>query len=178
MSNDSTDLNPSEREAADRAAIAEVIEKAKIVSVTTIRSDPSALSSDVALVSRPLARQGDKFDGNLYFLVPGTSDLADQVRQNPAVNVALETSGNYLSIAGTGAITTDPALIDSLWSAAAEAWFEDGRSDSAVSVLQVHADSAELQSADGPAILALAKYAKAIVTKEKPDIGDSTRVDL
>ncbi|TDT32712.1 pyridoxamine 5'-phosphate oxidase family protein [Naumannella halotolerans] len=176
---DEAQLTPAEKEAADRQAIAEVVEKAELASVTTIRQTPSTIDDGQALVSRPLALAGDaEFDGNLYFIVPTTSDLAEQVRRNAAVNVAIDTDGNWLSIAGSGVISTDQALIDKLWNKAAEAWFEGGRTDPAVGVLQVSAESGELQSADGPALIALAKYVKNVVQGEKPDIGDSTRVEF
>lgn len=171
MSEHTDNLNPNERAEADRQAVAEVIEKARIAMVTTIDADGS-------LVSRPLALPDRTFDGTLYFFVPDSSDKADQVRQNPAVNVAIESHGNYLSIAGTGSISKDQTLIDELWNAPVEAWFAGGREDPAVALLAVRAESAELQSIDTPRALALVKYAKAMITDDQPDVGDSTRVEL
>jgi len=153
------------------AACAEVVERGGIAIVTTIAEDGS-------LVSRPLALQKRPFDGDLYFFSPDPSDKTEQVRHNPAVNVAIESRGDYLSIAGSATITTDRALIDDLWNAGAQAWFEGGRDDSSVALIKVHAESAELQSTDSPKIIAMAKYAKAMITNDQPDVGDKTRLDL
>lgn len=165
------ELNADERSEADKQAIAEVVERGGIAVVTTVAENGS-------LVSRPLALQKRPFDGNLYFFSPDPSDKTDQVRRNPAVNVAIESRGDYLSIAGSASVTHDRALIDELWNAGAEAWFEAGKEDPSVALIKVHAESAELQSTDSPKIIAMAKYAKAMITKDQPDVGDKTRVDL
>lgn len=171
MSEQNDNLTTEERAEADRQAVAEVIEKAHIAMVTTVDEEGS-------LVSRPLALQDRDFDGELYFFIPDPSDKADQVRENPAVNVAIESHGNYLSIAGSGSITKDQALIEEFWNAQAAAWFEGGRDDPAVALFAVHAESAELQSTDSPRALAMVKYAKAMIGKDQPDVGDTTRVEL
>ncbi|HEY9294412.1 MAG TPA: pyridoxamine 5'-phosphate oxidase family protein [Microlunatus sp.] len=165
------DLTAGERTEADRQAVAEVIEKAHIAVLTTI-------DQDGALVSRPLGLQRRSFDGDLYFFTPDPSDKTEQVRSKPAVNVAIEGHGNYLSVAGTGSIIRDPALIDEFWNSHAAAWFDRGRDDPAVALLKVHVESAELQSVDSPRVVAAVKYAKAAVTKNRPDVGDSTRVEF
>lgn len=171
MSEQNDELTTDERSEADKQAIAEVVEKGRIAVVTTITDDGS-------LVSRPLAMVQRSFEGDLYFFTPDPSDKTEQIRHNPAVNVAIESRGNYLSVAGSALITKDPALIDELWNAGAEAWFEAGRDDPAVALIKVRAESAELQSTDSPMAIAMVKYAKAMVTKDQPDVGDRTRVDL
>jgi general stress protein 26 len=171
MTDQDENLTPDERAEADRQAVAEVIEKGRIALVTTVDLDGS-------LVCRPLALQQRTFDGDLYFFTPDPSDKTEQVRRNPATNVAIEARGNYLSVAGSGSIVKDPALIDELWNGAAQAWFEGGRDDPAVALLKVHAESAELQSVDTPRVVAAVKYVKAAITNQQPDVGDATRVEF
>ncbi|QDP95459.1 general stress protein [Microlunatus elymi] len=171
MSETTEGLNPDERAEADRQAVAEVIEKAHIAIVTTVDEDGS-------LVSRPLGLQQRDFDGDLYFFTPDPSDKSVQVRRNPQVNIAIESHGNYLSVAGTGTITKDQALIDEFWNRHVEAWFDGGRDDPAVALLKVQARSAELQSVESPRVVAAVKYAKAAVTKGHPELGDTTRVEF
>ena len=43
----------------------------------------------------------------------------------------------FLSIAGTAIVSKDQAIIDELWNKYAEAWFEQGREDPTVALLQV-----------------------------------------
>lgn len=90
----------------------------------------------------------------------------------------IESRGNYLSIAGSASITKESTLIDQLWNAGAQAWFDGGKDDPWVALIKAHAESAELQSSDSPKVLAIAKYAKAMVTKEAPAVGDTSRLDL
>lgn len=75
-------------------------------------------------------------------------------------------------------MTTDRALIDELWSAGAQAWFEAGPGGPSVASIKVHAESAELLSTDSPKIIAMVKYAKGMITEDQPDVGDKTRLDL
>ncbi|MGI8459160.1 MAG: pyridoxamine 5'-phosphate oxidase family protein [Propionibacteriaceae bacterium] len=156
---------------ADLEAVADVLDKARIAMVTT-------LDSDGALLSRPLAVLDRPFDGDLYFFTQDPSGKTQQVRNEDRVNVSAEGNGNYVSIAGTATISKDAALIDELWNVHAEAWFDAGRDDPSVALLKVHADSAEVWSTDGLKVVSAVKYAKAMITKEQPDVGESTKVEL
>jgi general stress protein 26 len=156
---------------ADLQAVADVLEKARIATVTTV-------DADGALVSRPLALQDRAFDGDLYFLTQDPSGKTAQVRSSDQVNVAAEGNGNYVSISGTASVTKDAALIDELWNVHAEAWFEGGREDPSVALLKVHADSAEVWTTDGSRVVSAVKYAKALITKQQPNVGDSTKIEL
>jgi general stress protein 26 len=135
-------------------------------------------SSDGRLLSRPLAVLERDFDGDLYFFTEDPSPKTEQIAADSQVNVSLQSGDNYLSIAGTASVTRDPALIDELWNRYAEAWFEHGRQDPAVALLKVHADSAEYWTMDSPKPIALIKYAKAIITGDRPDVATNKSVDL
>ena len=152
--------------------IAKLVEKARIAHVTT-------QTEDGRLVSRPLAITNRPFDGTLYFFSQDPSSKTDQVRVNDQVNVAMQVGQDgFLSIAGTATVSKDQSVIDQLWNKHAEAWFEDGREDSTVALLQVDAESAEYWTINDPKAIVLLKYAKAIVKGEQPDIGDNESVDL
>ena len=152
--------------------IARLVDKARIAHVTT-------QTEDGRLVSRPLAVTDRPFDGELYFFTQDPSSKTDQVRVNDQVNVALQVGQDgFLSIAGTASVSKDQTIIDELWNKYAEAWFEDGREDSTVALLKVHADSAEYWTVNDPKVVVMLKYAKAIVTRDQPDIADNESVQL
>ena len=156
----------------EQRKVADLVEKAKIAQVTTVADDGT-------LVSRPLAvQQRGAFDGELYFFTRDPSPKTDEVRANDQVNVAFEAGGGYLSVSGTATVSQDAGLIDELWGAGAEAWFEGGRDDPEVAVLTVHADTAEYWTIDSPKVVTYAKYAKALVTGQTPDVGENAVVDL
>lgn len=155
-----------------RSKVAELVEAAKIASVTTV-------TPDGRLVSRPLAVQhGGPFDGDLWFFTADPSNKTAQVEANAQVNVAFQADNGYVSISGTATVSHDQAMIDELWNRGAEAWFEGGQDDPNVALLQVRAESAEYWTMDRPMAVTLLKYAKAKLTGERPDVGDNEAVDL
>ena len=154
-----------------RETLAKLIQDARIALVTTTTAEGH-------LVSRPMAMQERDFDGTLWFFTPDPSPKTEQVLANEQVNVALETGGGYVSVSGRGSVSRDQALIDELWNREAEAWFDGGRSDPTLALLRVEADSAEYWSIDSPKLLTMVKYAKSVVTGEKPDVGDNETLTL
>lgn len=151
--------------------VSKLIESSRIAVVTTVGEEGQ-------LVSRPLAMQQREFDGTLWFFTQDPSPKTEQVALNDQVNVALQVDKGWVSIAGTASVSKDPAMIDRLWSAGAEAWFENGKDDPTVALLRVKADTAEYWTVDSPKVVSAIKYAKAIVTGDRPDVGDNATVSL
>jgi hypothetical protein len=65
----------------------------------------------------------------------------------------------------------DDALIDELWNPAAQAWFEQGREDPTIAVLEVAGDGAEYWAKTEPGVFSLVKAAAAIFTHRRPTSG-------
>lgn len=151
--------------------VSQLIESARIALVTSVNDEGQ-------LVSRPLAMQDREFDGTLWFFTQDPSPKTDQVAANDQVNVALQVDNGWVSIAGTASVSKDRGMIDELWSRHAEAWFENGKDDPTVALLKVRADSAEYWSVESGKVVSAIKYAKAIVTGSRPDIGDNATVQL
>jgi general stress protein 26 len=131
-----------------------------------------------ALVSRPLALQDREFDGHLYFFTQDPSPKTADIAVNPEVNVAVDDGKGNLSLSGTASVTRDAALIDELWNPFAEAWFEKGREDPSVALLDVEVKTAEYWSMDKPAIARGFEIVKGLVTKSTPDVGENKTVTL
>ncbi|BDI22618.1 pyridoxamine 5'-phosphate oxidase family protein [Herbiconiux sp. L3-i23] len=153
------------------AEIGKLVKGGRIGLLTTI-------DEDGRLLSRPLAAVDTEFDGDLWFIVADDSHKVHQIENDPQVNVSFESGKGYVSIAGTASLVKDPAKIDEYWTAAAEAWFEDGRDDPHVALLKVQADSAEYWSSIDPKPVILLKYAKAAITHTSPNVGENNSVDL
>jgi general stress protein 26 len=131
-----------------------------------------------ALVSRPMAIKEREFDGDLWFFTEDPSHKTAEVRANPQVNVALDSGGGWVSLAGEAEVVHDAAKIDELWDTGAEAWFTDGRNDPKVALLKVTAHTAEYWATDDPKPVVLFKYAKAAVMGGRPEVGEARTVDL
>jgi general stress protein 26 len=144
-------------------------------------ADTALLTSrgtDGTLHARPLAVLQDDFDGVLRFLVREPSEKTSEIVADPVVNVSFASRSGYLSVAGHARIVRDEALIDELWNPAAEAWFEQGRDDPSIAVLEVTGDGAEYWAKTEPGVFSLVKAAAAIFTRRTPDIGENRSVSL
>jgi general stress protein 26 len=154
--------------------------------MTTIRdilgSERTAIVTTRAghdLHSRPLAiLQGDDFDGTLWFFTNDPSPKTTDIDKHPEVNVSVGGSQGYLSLAGTARVSRDQAIIDSFWNPWAEAWFDGGRDDPSVALLEVTVESVEYWDLDKPKLARALEVVRAIVTKTPPEVGDSRTVEL
>ncbi|WP_348542309.1 pyridoxamine 5'-phosphate oxidase family protein [Dietzia kunjamensis] len=151
--------------------VADLIEKSPICMITTI-------GPDGRLLSRPMTRQNSDFDGTLRLLAPRDGDLVSEIATNAQVNVSVQSSDGFVSVAGRAAVDDDRNAVAENWSPAVDAWFPDG-SEQATSIL-VHADSAEYWDSSGSSIAHIASFVRAAVSRDDraPDMGDSGTVEL
>lgn len=149
--------------------IQSIMKDARFATVTT-------RGVDGKLYSRPLAVLSHDFEGTVWFFTPDPSPKTEEVRRDPNVNVAYADGASHVSLSGTASITRDQALIDEFWNPWAESWFEGGRQDPSVALLQVDASSVEFWHVDKPGVVRAFEVAKALITKDAPDVGESRRV--
>jgi general stress protein 26 len=151
-----------------------MIAEAKICMLTT-------MTPDGRHVSRPMGLQDVEFDGDLWFFAYSTSDLVAQIAQHPQVNVAFSDTShqNWISIAGAAERVDDRAKAAELWSPLLKAWFPDGLDTPELTLVKVHADTAEYwAAAHSSKVVTLLGYAKAAVTGKTPDAGENETVSL
>jgi general stress protein 26 len=144
-------------------------------------ADTALLTSrgvDGMLHARPLAVLQHEFDGVARFLVQDPSEKTREIAADPVVNISFASRHGYLSIAGHARIVRDDSLIDELWNPGAQAWFEQGREDPTIAVLEVAGDGAEYWAKTEPGVFSLVKAAAAIFTGRTPDIGENRSVAL
>jgi general stress protein 26 len=166
-----TDSHDTTTHADELKTLDKLIRASRVALLTTVTGSGE-------LHSRPLAVQDTEFTGDLWFFTQDPSPKTADVRDNPHVNVSLESGKGFVSIAGTASIVRDSAKIDELWNTRAEAWFPEGRQDPTVALLKVDATSAEYWATDEPKAITLFKVAKAAVTGGQPDVGESRTVEL
>jgi general stress protein 26 len=136
-------------------------------------------AEDGALHSRPLAVLDDGFDGTkLRFFTQDPSAKTAEIAAHPEVNVAIGDGKGWLSLAGTAAVTHDPALLDRYWNPWADAYFEGGRADPSAAILEVTVATVEYWDLRKPAVAQAFEVLKGVLTKSEPDLGDSGTVDL
>ncbi|MEV0154630.1 pyridoxamine 5'-phosphate oxidase family protein [Micromonospora sp. NPDC050686] len=162
-----------ESTAADgRHRVTELIRQARICMLTTI-------GVDGRMMSRPMGLQEAAFDGNLWFFAYADSAKVRQIRVNPEVNVAFSDQRHHawVSISGTAHEGYDRARAEQLWNPLLKAWFPDGLETPGLTLIKVHATSAEYWDSPGGTVVTLFGFAKAAVTGRPPRTGENHEVN-
>ncbi|MBY6090158.1 pyridoxamine 5'-phosphate oxidase family protein [Maritimibacter alkaliphilus] len=125
----------------------------------------------------PMAPHADAEAGVIWFITAqGTAaDRAARASGTASFHVADSRANLYANVRGRLEVSDDPKKLDEIWSAVASAWFENGRKDSAVRLLRMTPEEAEVWSGDGGASF-LYEIAKAKMTGDTPDVGDHGRL--
>ncbi|MDR6636802.1 pyridoxamine 5'-phosphate oxidase family protein [Paenarthrobacter nitroguajacolicus] len=158
-------------EERDISKVTDIINGARIGMVTTVNEQG-------ALVSRPLAVQDVKDDGDMWFFTGlGTSQVA-HVRNDPRVNVSFGKNTEWVSVAGNAEVVTDRQIIRDMWNQTVEAWFPDGPETPEVCLLRVDSESAEYWTSPGGTAATVLQWVKSKVTHSRMSVGESGTVDL
>jgi general stress protein 26 len=138
----------------------------------------TTINEEGALVSRPLAVQEVKDDGDMWFFTSANSSQVAHIRANPAVNVSFGQRTEWVSVAGTAEVVTDRQLIHDKWNQVVEAWFPDGPDTPEVVLLHVDSDSAEYWTSPGGTAATVLQWIKSKVTHNRMSVGESGTVEL
>ncbi|MEV4822839.1 pyridoxamine 5'-phosphate oxidase family protein [Micromonospora sp. NPDC049275] len=165
MSNDPTSV------AEARARVTELVRAARICMLTTIALDGRQ-------VSRPMGLQEAEFDGDLWFFAYADSAKARQIRVNPEVNVAFSDQKHnaWVSVSGTASEGFDRERAERLWNPLLKTWFPDGLDTPGLTLIKVHASSAEYWDSPSSTVVNLLGFAKAAVTGHPPAAGENHEV--
>lgn len=147
----------------DRQHIAELVSKAKVAMLTTATAGGQR-------VSRPMGLQEAEFDGDLWFFAYDDSAKVAQIKADPEVNVAFSDTKNssWTSIAGRAEIVHDRHKAEELYTPTLKAWFPDGLDTPGLTLIRIHADSAEYWEGPGSTVGFVLGTVRAAVTKN-PD---------
>ncbi|GAB3830552.1 pyridoxamine 5'-phosphate oxidase family protein [Kribbella italica] len=143
--------------------VAELVDRAKISMLTTMTGTGKH-------VSRPMAVQEVEFDGDLWFFAYDRSDKVTQLQANPQVNVSFsnDKASEWTSISGSAEIVHDRDKAEELWSAPLKVWFPDGLDTPGLTLIKIHAESAEYWDSPKSKVVQLIGAARAAVTGD-PD---------
>jgi general stress protein 26 len=138
----------------------------------------TTINEQGALVSRPLAVQDVKDDGDMWFFTSANTSQVAHIKANPAVNVSFGQRTEWVSVAGTAEVVTDRQLIHDMWNQMVEAWFPDGPDTPEVVLLHVDSDSAEYWTSPGGTAATVLQWIKSKVTHNRMSVGESGTVEL
>ncbi|MET8837363.1 pyridoxamine 5'-phosphate oxidase family protein [Micromonospora sp. NPDC004540] len=157
--------------AAGRRRVTELIRAARICLLTTT-------AVDGRLVSRPMGLQEAEFDGDLWFFACADSAKIRQIRVNPQVNVGFSDQRRraWVSLAGTATEAWDRARAERLWHPLLTTWLPDGLDTPGLTLIKVHAGSADYWEAPGGTVVNLLGAARAAVAGQPPKAGEKREV--
>lgn len=104
---------------------------------------------DGTLTGRPLAIADRTSDGHLWFMTHVDSSTIEDITENPEVAACLQADGCYLSISGLARTTRDKGRIDALWSPTQAVWYEEGKNDPSLILLEIVPTYAEYWDRSG-----------------------------
>jgi general stress protein 26 len=128
-----------------------------------------------------MATQNKAFDGELWFFTSISSGKVHEIQADQHVNLAYADPGSnrYVSVSGIANVVQDRRKADELWNAEVQAWFPKGLDDPELALIHVEVTEAQYWDAPSSRMTILAKYAKAIVTGERPKkMGENKKLDF
>jgi general stress protein 26 len=161
------------KEKSDIEKLRELIKDIRIAMLTTVDQDGS-------LRSRPMGTQQSELDGDLWFFTSQSSAKIQEVEREHQVNVsyAAPDDQRYVSVSGTARLVRDPAKAKELWNPFLKTWFPKGLDDPDLALLKVEVKKAEYWDSPSSTMLHLVGFVKAMVTGERPDMGENEKLDL
>ncbi|KIN64668.1 putative general stress protein 26 [Sulfitobacter noctilucicola] len=115
----------------------------------------------------------DHPEQGIWFITAKQTDLAQAAAAGPESTFIVNSTGQslYARIDGTLHLSHDTAQLDRLWNFVADAWFEGGKQDPDVQLLNFKPTTAEIWVTGG-SMKFLYEVAKANLTDSKPDMGE------
>ena len=128
----------------------------------------------------PMSRQEVDENGHIWYLCSAESDTHRHLQNDPKVMIMFAHVGNYqfLTVEGKAKLSQDQARIDQYWNKFMEVWFEKGKEDPAIRVIQVIPEDAHYWDNKTNKLVTLLKVASSAVTGQKMDIGREGSLDL
>ena len=147
-----------------------IIDDIKICMMTT--------RDDDVLRARPMQSVPRRDEHALYFFADVRDHKDEEVWAHPETCLAFqsESSKTYLSVSGRTIMLNDRVKMQELFVPAAKAYFPDGTDDPNMRLLRFTPDQAEYWDSHSSRIVTAVKMVSAIVTGERPDLGDNEKV--
>ncbi|WP_208351440.1 pyridoxamine 5'-phosphate oxidase family protein [Pseudaestuariivita rosea] len=123
---------------------------------------------------QPMTHFIDREAECLWFITASDTDLVRAIGQGATAhyNAMGDNHDYHACLRGTIIQSSDTEKLDELWSVAAAAWFEEGREDPKVTLLQMTLRDGAIWASEGNAMIVGWKMIKAAMTSEShPAIG-------
>lgn len=129
-------------------------------------------AGDTDLRSRPMVIAGCDESCRIWFTTSVDSGKLEELTEFPFVNVAMQDGKRFLSVSGTVRVTRDPDLLKRVWDESQRVWFEKGRDDPELVVLEVVPTFAEYWDRAGAEAIRFALAEASAIIQGKTLTGD------
>lgn len=124
------------------------------------------LKTNDGATTRPMSVAQVSDQGNLWFFNQKDSENYKEIQQDSKVQLffAHPGKGSYMVVNGDARISTNPGKIEELWKPSVEIWYERGKGDPNISLIEVTLLSAYFWDTEGNTMINLLKEATSYVT--------------
>jgi general stress protein 26 len=98
---------------------------------------------------RPMQIAGMDDRGHVWFLSSIDSGKIEEITEFPYISVALQDGKRFVSVSGVVRVTRDPDAVREFWTESQRVWFERGRHDPELVLLEVIPTRAEYWDRSG-----------------------------
>ncbi len=121
----------------------------------------------------PMSRQEVDDEGNIWFILSSESQTYVNLEQDSRVSLSFAHVSDYkfLSLNGKGHLSHDKQRIEKYWNKFVEAWFEKGKEDPTIRILQFIPEEAHYWDNKTNKLVTFLKLATSVVTGADLDLG-------
>ncbi len=149
--------------AEDRAHLLEVMKEFDTAMLVTSTREGE-------LRARPLAVAQVKPEGTVVFPTSARSAKVDELERDNQVGITMQDGKRFVSLSGHARVSRDRAEIDRLWKETWKVWFEEGKTDPDLVLLEVDPVRAEYWDNTGTKGLRyLFEAAKSMAGGDRPE---------
>jgi general stress protein 26 len=123
----------------------------------------------------------DALPGKIWFITAKGTELAKGTADGPKdahLVISADKAGLYADMDGSLSQSHDKKALDEVWNFAADAWFENGKTDPDVCLLCFVPNTAEVSVTSTSGVKFFYEMAKAQVSGEQPDAGKQGTVSF
>jgi general stress protein 26 len=131
---------------------------------------------DESVRARPMSLVQDAYDGTLFFYTSKSASKAFEIKEDRDVCLTFSSpkDNTYVSLTGKAKISEDQELIDRYWNSWVAAWFENGKEDSDIAMLEVKVNKGEHWDSKNNKFVQLFEIAKSnVMPSTTPNIGEN-----
>ncbi len=130
------------------------------------------------LLSHPMTVMKVEDDGEIWFFSSAGTTPVETIGAHTEVNLSFAGKDQWLSIQGSAAIITSEPKAHEMWNPAAAAFYPEGPGSTELRLIRVRPDGAQYWETSGGVLTTALSWAKARLSGEKIDAGESHTVDL